>query len=325
MTRFVSCLALAALATIVSSVQLTPPAPAVATLAEKSVESSPWSNKVKKGLALDTSNLPDIVVVIPSMRRWTKEAKPAPEKYLQPLVESIMLSMTPELQTHVSFMLLNVDKNPAEHKELLDLLSLPNVTLATRPPDNSAEMIQAIPRNEKGLFKDSQGREITETTLKWRAGETRDVSHLLLQAMPKAPYVLMLEDDVKATSNVMPKIFQFLDDMKKQGKDFFMVDMYTPAIWWGPQTALNMQPYDYECCTQAMLFKSSAIPELVAYELQYPQNPLDDNIRDFVRTNRDAHSVYAMIPNPFEHVGAYSSNPDKSTGVVEHRSLFFEP
>lgn len=285
--------------------------------------SSPWSNK--KAIAVDTKNLPDIAVVIPSMRRWTKEGKPAPEKYLKPLVESIIMSMTPEMQPHVTFLLMNVDKSPAEHTELLELLSLPNVTLATRPVDDSETMVKGVARNDKGLFTDSHGREITETTLKWRAGETRDVSHLLLQAMTRAPFVLMLEDDVKATSVVVPKIYQFLEQMKRQGlRDFFMVDMYTPAIWWGPQTALNMQRYDYECCTQAMLFNSKMIPELVAYELQFPQNPLDDNIRDFIRRDRDAFPVYSMIPNPFEHVGAYSSNPDKSTGTVEHRSLFFE-
>ncbi len=83
--------------------------------------------------------------------------------------------------------------------------------------------------------------------------------------------------------------------------------------------------YDYECCTQAMLFNSKHIDALVAYELSHPENPIDDNIRDFVRADRKAHPVYAMVPNPFEHVGAYSSNPEKSKGIVEHHSLYFEP
>jgi len=284
-----------------------------------------WSNVLpKKAVTFDLTNIPDLVVVVPSMRRWSSDGTPAPTKYLQPLVDSMIKSMTPELKPHVTFLLLNVDPKPKDHTELLALLSRPNVTLAQRALEE--DITSSVPLNEKGMFVDSMGREISAKTLKWRAGETRDVSHLLLQAMPRAPYVLMLEDDVKATSEVLPKIFHMLDEMNKSSKqDFFMVDLYTPAISWGPQSAHNLMPYDYECCTQAMLFNSKHIDALVAYELGHPENPLDDNIRDFVRADRKAHPVYAMVPNPFEHIGAYSSNPEKSKGIVEHHSLYFEP
>jgi len=319
----------AVLAALLPSISISQPTVAtnVKSIVHDTSESAFWSNVVtKKPPTFDHANIPDIVVVIPSMRRCAKDGTPAPDKYLKPLVESIVGSLTPELKPHVSIMLMNVDKKPSEHAELLNLLNLPNVTLATRPPEDKAEVLKLVKKNDNGLFVDSSGREFSETTLMWRAGETRDVSHLLTQAMPRAPYVLMLEDDVLATSDVMPKIFQFLDQMKHHGRsEFFMADLYTPDISWGSQVANNLQRYQYECCTQAMLFNSRRIPELVAYELAHPQNPLDDNIRDFVKQDPNGRAIYAMVPNPFEHVGAYSSNPDKSTGRVEHRSLEFIP
>jgi hypothetical protein len=275
-------------------------------------------------VASKPAEISSIVIAIPTMRRWAHDGKPAPESYLKPLMTGIVASLTPEYSQHVSFMLMNVDKEPEKHIEFQEVLKLPNVVSVPRPVDDF-DVSQLLLKDNSGLFVDSKGRQISGDTLNWRAGETRDVSHLLLHAMGKAPYVMMLEDDVAPTSNVIPKIYSFLDGMKKAGKEFFMADLYTPAVWYGPTSAANMERYDYECCTQAMLFNSKRIPELVAYELQNPQNPIDDNIRDFVRADKDARSVFAMIPNPFQHVGAFSSNPEKSTGTVEHRSLYFEP
>jgi len=263
--------------------------------------------------------LSDIVIAIPTMRRWTKSHEPAPEQYLKPLVTTLRDQMTTEQQSHVSFLLMNVDKQPYEHKELLELQSLPGVRVITKDP--SAGVTSSADRTWL-----DDGREVSKQAYDWVTGETHDVPTLLLQASSIAPYVIFLEDDVTPTTNAISKIYQFLEEMKNEGKqNFFMVDLYTPAISWGPQTAMNKERYSYECCTQAMLFNSHRIREICDFELNHPGKPVDDNIRDFVRENPEARAVFAMVPNPFEHVGRYSSNPEKSTGELEHRSLKFDP
>jgi hypothetical protein len=264
---------------------------------------------------------PNIVVAIPSMRRWQKDKSPAPEKYLYNLVTGIWNQMNENDKRHVSFLLMNVDKQPEMHEELLQLQSHPGVRVITK---HGAGAYTVEPEMHNGKAKLGDGRELSREAFEWVAGETRDAPTLLLEASKSAPYVLFLEDDVTPTSNVMAKIFQNVRDMKNEGKEFLMMDLYTPAISWGPQSAVNRERYSFECCTQAMLFDSRRVPALVEYEMTHPNQPVDDNIRDFVRQHPD-QSIYAMVPNPFEHVGRFSSNPEKSTGVTEHRSLNFVP
>merc|ERR1712146_302519 len=142
--------------------------------------------------------------------------------------------------------------------------------------------------------------------------------------MGEAPYVLFLEDDVKPTKNAIAKIMNYVAQSDAHHLDnWFMVDLCTPNINWKPVPATNMQVYDFECCTQAMLFRSSKIDDLVSYELAHPDLPVDDNIRDLSQENPGSFAIYAMVPNPFEHVGRYSSNPEKSFGVAEHQSMNF--
>jgi hypothetical protein len=74
-----------------------------------------------------------------------------------------------------------------------------------------------------------------------------------------------------------------------------------------------------------MLFNSVKLAGLVQYERDHGNMPIDDNIRDFVKENPITRPVFAMVPNAFEHVGRFSSNPEKSTGAIEHRSIRFDP
>jgi hypothetical protein len=268
------------------------------------------------------AHLPDIVIAIPTMRRWTKEHAPAPEHYLFNLVTGIWNGMTAEERQHVTFLLMNVDKEPEKHDELLKLQNHPNVRIVTKIKGSHLQ----IPNSVTGKAKLADGRELSVESFEWVAGETSDAPTLLLEASKLAPYVIFLEDDVTPTSRVMSKVFNTLQEMRREGKnDFLMLDLYTPAIYWGPQAAFNKERYAFECCTQAMLFDSRRVPELVEFEFQHPDEPIDDNIRDFIKLKPDERVVYSMVPNPFEHVGRFSSNPEKSTGITEHRSLNFVP
>lgn len=275
--------------------------------------------------------LPNLVIAIPTMRRWTHDRQPAPEHYLRPLVQGIVESMKREHHDHVSFLLMNVDKEPEKHTELHELVAsgIANFTVITKSKTQHIDMSEYLPKNAHGLFEDPIGREVSATTLNWRAGETMDAPRLLLQAHSFAPYVMFLEDDVTPTKDIIPKVYDRLRTLRDQGRDdFFMLDLYTPAIAWGPESIKSprdLETYDYECCTQAMLFNSAWITDLAAYEFEHTDLPVDDNIREYVRGDPSAHPVYAVVPNLFEHVGAFSSNPEKSTGAVEHRSLNFEP
>jgi hypothetical protein len=301
----------------------TPPPASAPAPASASAPASAADTKQQAPPAAEVKDdTPNIVVAIPSMRRWQKDKSPAPEKYLYNLVTGIWNQMNENDKRHVSFLLMNVDKQPEKHEELLQLQGHPAVRILTKHGSGSYTVEPEMSQNGKAKLAD--GRELSREAFEWVAGETRDAPTLLLEASKAAPYVVFLEDDVTPTSNVMAKIIQNLRDMKNEGKDFLMMDLYTPAISWGPQTAANREKYNFECCTQAMLFDSRHVPALVEYEMTHPSQPVDDNIRDFVRQHPD-QAIYAMVPNPFEHVGRFSSNPEKSTGTTEHRSLNFVP
>ena len=74
-----------------------------------------------------------------------------------------------------------------------------------------------------------------------------------------------------------------------------------------------------------MLFRSDRIDGVIQYLSEHAREPIDDNLRNYMRDYTPGMGVYAVRPNLFEHVGAYSSNKEKSTGIVEHRSLDFVP
>lgn len=266
---------------------------------------------------------PKLVIAIPTMRRWKSDHTPAPEQYLKPLINGLWDQANPETRQQIEFLVMNVDKDPQEHKELTSMLGHPALTVIEKIKDSHQQQIPTA----NGKFEINGGaREVSQEAFEWVTGETSDVPRLLQKASTMAPNVLFLEDDVIPTTQALQKIFQTMDEMKSENKNYFMIDLYTPSMEWRPDiTAEHKQRYDYECCTQAMLFNSSRISELADYEFQHPKNPVDDNIRDWVREDPEKRQVYAMVPNPFEHVGRYSSNPEKSTETVEHKSLSFVP
>ncbi len=74
-----------------------------------------------------------------------------------------------------------------------------------------------------------------------------------------------------------------------------------------------------------MLFRSDRVEGVIKYWLKHPREPVDDNLKHYIANEAPNLSVYGVRPNLFEHVGAYSSNVQKSTGVVEHSSVEFIP
>jgi hypothetical protein len=74
-----------------------------------------------------------------------------------------------------------------------------------------------------------------------------------------------------------------------------------------------------------MLFRSDRIDPVIDYLKKHAREPIDDNLRHYIKQEAQWLGVYAARPNLFEHVGAYSSNPEKSTGQLEHASLEFIP
>jgi len=269
----------------------------------------------------------DIVVAIPTMRRWTREREIAPEKYLTNLVEGLIQDLGADQRLHTKFLLYNVDKEPEKHQELIDLQAkyASLIDVVNKPPRAPVTK----DNNEKIVLEKPSGEvlEVSHTTMDWISGETHDATSLLFDARKRAPYVMFLEDDVKPTRHAITKLCHYLEEMQTRNiRDWFMLDLYTPRIGWGrnPLYVKNFERYDYECCTQAMLFRSDKLLDLLLYETLHSNLPIDDNIRDFSRED-DSRGVYPVDPNLFEHIGRYSSNPEKSSNTVEHTSINFVP
>merc|ERR1711998_20390 len=260
----------------------------------------------------------DLVIAIPSMRQWQKNGEPAPEQYLEPLARKLWAESSQKVRERIHFVIMNVDPEPNKHTELMRVANtLPKVRIITKgKPFDVTDMMEKLDDGKIMLNKKDHTEQVTTTTMNWIAGETKDVPTLLTVASREAPYVLFLEDDVKPTKNAIAKIMSYIAKSDDNHLDnWFMVDLYTPNINWKPVPATNMQLYAFECCTQAMLFRSSKVEALIAYENEHPELPVDDNIRDFSAAEPAQFGIYSMVPNPFEHVGRYSSNPEKSYGI----------
>merc|ERR1712070_549515 len=169
------------------------------------------------------------------------------------------------------------------------------------------------------------GRSVSENWMSWVASENLDGAFLFEQASKHAPYILFLEDDVKPTTGALRKLSDFIHSFKKD--DYLFVDLYTPNLNWNDKmlNVVNGEPYAFQCCTQAMLFKSSNVAGIIEYWREHSREPIDDNLRNYLKDYAPEQKIYAMNPNLFEHVGAYSSNKEKSTGIVEHTSINFIP
>jgi hypothetical protein len=274
----------------------------------------------------------DLVIAIPTMRRWTKNREIAPERYLFPLVDGLLGSLTPTQQNHTRVLLFNVDHEPEQHLEVFDVMNkFPGLIYLMNKTHqmDAGKKRSGEPEEDKIVLEKPNGEvvEVSQGTMAWITGETHDATHLMYEARKLAPYVLFLEDDVKPTSNVVKKMSDYVCQMKEKNIDsWFMVDLYTPRINWGrnPLYVENFERYDFECCTQAMLFRSDKLLDLLLYESTHSQFPIDDNIRDYAR-EESSRGIYAMTPNLFEHVGRFSSNPEKSSERVEHTSINFVP
>jgi len=282
---------------------------------------------------LDSFDLPSVLnmtIVSPTVRRFAMDGSPAPEWYLQPMVEGLWKDLSPASKKMVHFLILNSDKEPKKHIEAVQLSNHPGVTVLDKP--NYAEMYGSLDDylHHTGALGDDgsafleDGRRVNPEWLNWVAAEDLDGAYLLEKAMKMSPYVLFLEDDVKPTRRALQKLTKFVTEFERD--DWLFIDLYTPNLDWaeGSLNVKNGGRYNFFCCTQAMLFRSDMLPGIIRYWRTHASEPVDDNLRNYRKEFTPNHWVYAMRPNLFEHVGAYSSNYQKSTGYVEHQSLDFE-
>lgn len=271
----------------------------------------------------------NVTVVIPTVRRYHMDGSPAPEWYLYPLVTKMWSDLPREAQPYVHFLILNSDKEPEKHVEATSLASHPCCTVINKP-DYSAmygsfeDMLHktgALADDGRVFLED--GREVNRDWMTWVSAEDMDGAYLFEKAMTMSPYVLFLEDDVHPTRNALQKLTSFVHDFQKD--DWFFFDLYTPNLEWaeGALDVRNGEPYNFFCCTQGMLFRSDMLPGVIKYWRTHANEPVDDNLKFYRRDYLPDHKIYAVRPNLFEHVGAYSSNWQKSTGYVEHVSLDF--
>jgi len=263
----------------------------------------------------------DIIVVIPTVRRFQKDGSPAPERYLAPLVDKMWYDMPEDQRSHTRFFILNSDKEPEKHEEANSLATHPGVTMFTKMMRKEEIIDQAV----SGYHDLEDGREVSKNWLTWVASENLDATFLFEKAKHQAPYILFLEDDVMPTTNAMKKLNTFLKGFKSD--DWLFLDLYTPNLNWadGMINFNNGDRYNFQCCTQAMLFRSDRIDGVSQYLVDHAREPIDDNLRNYMRDYTPGLGVYGVRPNLFEHVGAYSSNKEKSTGIVEHSSVEFVP
>jgi len=271
----------------------------------------------------------NLTIVIPTVRRFQKDGSPAPERYLSPLVQKLWADMKPEQQKFVKFSILNADKEPEKHTEALHLASISGVTILSKPTNYDAQVEKAL--RETGALRENgeafleDGRQVNKDWVKWVASEDLDGAYLLEQGAKQSPYVLFLEDDVWPTAHALEKLSKFVQNIKHD--DWLFLDLYTPNLDWAPGAldVKNGEKYSFFCCTQAMLFRSDRLPGVVNYWRTHSSEPVDDNLREYRSKITPNLFIYAARPNLFEHIGAYSSNPQKSTGVIEHQSIDFVP
>jgi hypothetical protein len=270
----------------------------------------------------------NVTIVIPTVRRFQRDGSPAPERYLGPLVQKLWGDMNPEQQKMVNFLILNADKQPEKHVEALSLVSIPSVKILSKPnwehqTEQALKSSGSIKENGEAFLED--GRQVNKDWVNWVAAEDMDGAYLLEQGMKQSPYVLFLEDDVWPTTKAIEKLTNLVQEMKSD--DWLFIDLYTPNLDWAPGMldVSNGGKYAFHCCTQSMLFRSDRIPGIISYWRSHPGEPVDDNLRNYREHVTPDLSIYAARPNLFEHIGAYSSNPQKSTGTIEHQSIDFVP
>eukprot|EP00300_Choanocystis_sp_HF-7_P036321 c52164_g1_i1.p1 GENE.c52164_g1_i1~~c52164_g1_i1.p1 ORF type:complete len:339 (+),score=70.16 c52164_g1_i1:1-1017(+) len=277
--------------------------------------------KVEKAVPKHQSTMLDMVVVIPTVRRFTSSGATPAERYLEPLVKKLAADL--ETSDKVKFFILNSDKEPEKHREAIDLISVPNTIVFDKYKSRSNLVEDAA---KTGVLED--GRVFNQEWVAWVASENLDAAFLFEKAKDLAPYILFLEDDVYPTTRALQKLSDHVHSMEvKNVTDWLFLDLYTPNLSWNPNmlNVKNEERYAFQCCTQAMLFKSEDAPALIEFWRRHANEPIDDNLRHFLESERKDKFVYAVRPNLFEHVGSYSSNPQKSTGRVEHVSLEFKP
>lgn len=286
------------------------------------------SNFTREYRTFESAGVLNVTIICPTVRRFRKDGSPAPW-YLKPMVEKLYRDLIPVDRDSglVKFLILNSDKEPSKHIEAVELDTINGVQVLQKESYEqilSDQFALSAKSYEDEGYMMEDGRLVAKDTIRWVSAENLDGAYLMEKAMAMSEWVLFLEDDIEPTSGALYKMTQAARALE-QNTDMLFLDLYTPHVDWHPgcDNVEHLKPYNFFCCTQAMLFKSSDVGGVADYWKTHATEPVDDNLREYMKmVNLGA---YAVRPSIFQHVGAYSSNPDKSTGIVEHTAVEWSP
>lgn len=143
------------------------------------------------------------------------------------------------------------------------------------------------------------------TRIKWRSKNALDFAYALEYAYNQResyPYTLMLEDDV------WPAV-----DFESRIRELLSWDEKTLGSWWAwtlfhcksfdkRPSYRHGDPYEFQACTQAMLYHSDSLKPFVAYAKgNYREEPFDWIVRNYQYDIRSRINV--VIPSLVQHIG----------------------
>lgn len=156
----------------------------------------------------------------------------------------------------------------------------------------------------------------------WRSKECLDFAFSMDYARIFGDYVLFMEDDVIVAKNFTEKVMEYLEDptIKSNSSSWLFFSLYSNYN----NTQIGLIPkqfYDFDACTQGILFRSTDLSDLVDFiRYKYFQAPLDYLLRDYLRNT--GKKMFYAIPNLVQHIQGFSSFQGK--GQYTHKSFTFE-
>eukprot|EP00301_Raphidiophrys_heterophryoidea_P014573 c22996_g1_i1.p1 GENE.c22996_g1_i1~~c22996_g1_i1.p1 ORF type:complete len:382 (-),score=79.72 c22996_g1_i1:112-1173(-) len=282
-----------------------------------------------------------VCVAIPSARRYAHSGRIAPRNYLREMLNVIWRDTPRANRSQALVYVMNVDRVPKDHKDPIRLTREFGVRVVQSIVDTEV-LLNSLPVS---AFDTDEQIVMSKDKQLWRAKEVLDNMSLLeICRNSGRPYTLFLEDDVRPTTNLWPKLEKLVNTVPD---DFAMLDLYNPGVWEEEDREFhNGDEYTFFCCTQSMLFSNARLEPLI-HLLQdgYLRAPVDHLLVEYLYATKTVNTtatsngmliattaknhtkhVYLAVPNLFQHVGAYSSLAERTLDPPEvaHESLSWE-